>query len=559
MRAPLLAPLLAAALVPAAAAVEVERGIPYAGSSSPDQTLDLFRPEADAPPPLVIVVVSRFWSDRVPERAIEVGIARPLRLSGAAVAVVRHRLAPDHPHPAQADDVAAAVAFLLARADAYGFDRQRVTLLGHGSGAHLASLVALDPRYLERHGAAPSALRGAVGISGVYDLESPDLELLEGPIAEAFGRSRRDASPLRHVRPDAPAFLLLMAQDDVPGFARGAVAFAEALREAGHPSAEAFVVTGRNHRSVLHLNDPTNPSGQHVRAFLGLELDDPEVAAMRELQLGAGRWREPSATTEAFHDGTRVETRPADDAFRAYAARSFREKGPFRGIEEFAAIDLFDWLDSRDPDEIGRGDWLVLTNLSGERSVWNLEQIRPYEPVLVVGIDGERNLFRITHAYRRRKQYSWRDDLPPPPTMARPLGAFLYFRKPPPEDAALPRVGRYQLTPGSFGRLERDPFAALADVPEAVRAVLTHENGCLYCHSFRGVGARAGHIRFRDATPHGGFAMPLEEYPAPVWRRFLFEQEAVASEVGSDPNPVAPEAVQPLHDTVAFERDGGRD
>ncbi len=53
---------------------------------------------------------------------------------GVAVALVRYRLAPAHRHPAQAEDVAAAVGHLINHADKYGFDTKRVYLAGHSAG-----------------------------------------------------------------------------------------------------------------------------------------------------------------------------------------------------------------------------------------------------------------------------------------------------------------------------------------------------------------------------------------------------------------------------------------
>jgi hypothetical protein len=52
-----------------------------------------------------------------------------------------------------------------------------------------------------------------------------------------------------------------------------------------------------------------------------------------------------------------------------------------------------------------------------------------------------------------------------------------------------------------------------------------------------------------------GFALPLEEYPPEVWRRYCFEQADVAAEVGADEVHLSPEWQQRLFDLVVRERD----
>src|SRR5260370_39760489 len=85
-----------------------------------------------------------FWVLADDEYQTGPAIAANLVRDGVAVALVRYRLAPANPHPAQAEDVAAAVAYLIKHADKYGFDAKRIYLAGHSAGGHLASLVALD-------------------------------------------------------------------------------------------------------------------------------------------------------------------------------------------------------------------------------------------------------------------------------------------------------------------------------------------------------------------------------------------------------------------------------
>ena len=112
----------------------------------------------------------------------------------------------------------------------------------------------------------------------------------------------------------------------------------------------------------------------------------------------------------------------------------------------------------------------------------------------------------------------------------------------------------FALTPNSFHFSQTDPLAAVADVPAPARTVLLESNACLSCHSFRGAGARAGHLEATTGDTKGGFALPLESYPAEVWRRFVFDPDAASKLIGVRPNPVPTAVAQQLHDLVAAQR-----
>jgi acetyl esterase/lipase len=539
----------------------IHEAIAYAGDADGAPTLDLFVP-APSPdgkrPPLLAFVQSRFWRDDRRTGELTHGLARPLQHAGAAVALIRHRAAPLYPHPRPAEDVAAALDFLFERADTYGYDPARIALAGRGSGAHLAALVALDPRYLEAHERSPSALIGVGALSGIYDLDPEGgfaSEEEQAVVKEAFpdASSREDASPRAHVRKDAPLFLVTFAEADLPGAQVAGLAFAQALRDAGHPMAEAFGIERRDYRSQLDLNDASNPLLQHLLGLLQLGpayTSLPETFAMRRF------WRDPSFDTSGFwKDGKHVSAYDATPHFLQDLNLLFTGSGgPARlRPRRYHALDLFAWLD-RHAKEVGRGRHLVLTNARGERAFFELEALRPYEPRIVIGIDDERDLFRLVDFYHTDRRTTWEQPDVEQWILARPVGAFLHFAKPPPRALDPRAIGRFALTPQSFARSDVDPLAPLADLAPEERRLLTEEFRCVGCHSFRGAGARAAHLRARDGAQVGGYGLPLETYPPPVWRRYCFEQAEVAAEIGANPVPLGADAPM-LFELVERERE----
>src|SRR4029079_15277068 len=87
---------------------------------------------------------------------------------------------------------------------------------------------------------------------------------------------------------------------------------------------------------------------------------------------------------------------------------------------------------------------------------------------------------------------------------------------------------QFGISSKSFRWVKNDPLGPVRDLEGPVREAMIGSQGCMKCHEFRGVGAKAHHVLAIDAKPYGAFGLSLEEYPKEVLRRFLFEQDAVA-------------------------------
>ena len=212
----------------------------------PRQVLDLYLPDAPSPR-LLVFIHGGGWrgGDKQQYRAL----GELLSSFGYAVALPNHRLAPEHPLPAQAEDAAAAIACVLRYAPESGIQPRGVLLGGHSSGAHLAALLAVHPDLGET--IAPCDIAGVICISGVYDLTA--YAAASGYLAPVFGDAPgvwADASPLRHVGAGAPPFFFAYAEHDVPGAAEQAQAMARELRRHGG-FASVTAVPGRDHVSIL--------------------------------------------------------------------------------------------------------------------------------------------------------------------------------------------------------------------------------------------------------------------------------------------------------------------
>jgi acetyl esterase/lipase len=212
-------------------------GVPYAAIPGiRPLELDLYLPASADPAPVVVFLHGGGW--RVGSRHAAgpsyAGSAPFERLAqaGIAVACVDYRLSGEATWPAQLHDAKAAVRWLRARAGELGIDGERVAAWGESAGGHLAELLGLtgnDPGLEGDVGLtgpssavaavvawfAPSDVRAMATDLGADPLDPATLEagLLGAPAPEVPGKAA-EASPITHVTPDAPPFLLLHGTAD---------------------------------------------------------------------------------------------------------------------------------------------------------------------------------------------------------------------------------------------------------------------------------------------------------------------------------------------------------
>ncbi|MGE3284422.1 MAG: alpha/beta fold hydrolase [Sphingomonadaceae bacterium] len=248
--------------------------ISYSYGGNPRQILDIHVPKGARHAPLILFVHGGGWS----EGAKEMGQGGPpahFTAQGYAFAALNYRLVPDATVEDQAADVARALSFLLRNARALGLDGERVILIGHSSGAHLAALVATDPQWLQQANVADDVVRGVISLDGAgIDVpgimaagasRSPFYTNAFGPDAARQGR----LSPLEHLGAgDAPNWLLLYDGEHNPGAGYFAERFAVAAR-AGGMHADAIAITGTGHMRMLQeLGRPGDQTTAEIDRFI---------------------------------------------------------------------------------------------------------------------------------------------------------------------------------------------------------------------------------------------------------------------------------------------------
>lgn len=155
-------------------------------------------------------------------------------------ATAGYRLAPQHIFPTGLDDCAGALDWLGAHAAEYGADPTQLFVGGHSAGGHYAALLAVT-------GHAVSRIRGCAPLSGVYEFgEHAGMATRPRFLGPPEAAAERYASPMRHVRPGMPPFLLSWGEHDFPHLKRQAQEMLAAL-QAANVAAKALELPGCDH------------------------------------------------------------------------------------------------------------------------------------------------------------------------------------------------------------------------------------------------------------------------------------------------------------------------
>ncbi len=225
----------------ARAALSAELDLPYGPDAR--QRLDIF-PPLRQPWPVAVFIHGGYW--RAMEKELFAFLAPAFVAAGVGFVNLEYRLCPAVGIGDIVADIDAALGWIATNIARFGGDPNHVHVMGHSAGGHLAALA------LSRH----AGLRGAVAVSGLYELEPIRLSFLNADLRLDAGQARA-LSPL-HALPQGPRGPLLLAVGGAESeeFHRQQRDYAAAWRAGRRPVLE-MMPEGRDHFTVLSaLGDP---------------------------------------------------------------------------------------------------------------------------------------------------------------------------------------------------------------------------------------------------------------------------------------------------------------
>jgi arylformamidase len=165
------------------------------------------------------------------------------------------------------EQVRRAVGWVYRNADKFGGDRNRIHLMSHSSGSHLAGCTITHD--WTKDGLPMDIIKGAALSSGMYDLKPVRLSKRSKYVAFT-DEMEQQLSAMRHLDKLHAPLILSYGTCETPEFQRQSRDFAAAVKAAGKP-VELLIGEGYNHFEMLEtLANPYGLLGHAVMTQMGL-------------------------------------------------------------------------------------------------------------------------------------------------------------------------------------------------------------------------------------------------------------------------------------------------
>lgn len=227
---------------------------------------DLRLPPGPGPFPLAIVIHGGCWYSPYASLQNTAPLAQALADAGVATWNLEYRRY-DNPGggwPGTFRDIVDGAAHVRTLAGDHPIDLERVIVIGHSAGGHLALWLATAGRLPVGHPLrgtrTPPTLRGVVSMGGITDLReyqarqlqtcgNPGVESLLGGLPDAVADRLLDASPIERLPLGVPS-IHVAGEHDLIAPAAVREAFATRAR-AGGDQAEVITIPGEGHFEVI--------------------------------------------------------------------------------------------------------------------------------------------------------------------------------------------------------------------------------------------------------------------------------------------------------------------
>lgn len=255
-----------------------QKNIPYRDTAATDfhpqkHLLDLYWPAVRENCPVLVFIHGGTWISGSKDLYIELG--KNFAAKGVTTAVINYRLGDVASYNQMAADCAAAVKWIHEHAKQYHGNPDRVSVMGHSAGGHLAALITLDPDYFKAlH--TPNPIKGcllidAFGLNIDTFIQSPLAYMYRSSVARVFTSDPvqwKKASPVNHVEQNKVPFYIVTGTNSYPFLVQDNMLFTDRLRMV-NKQVVYETMPGKNHQEmVTQFAHPGNVLYEKIPGFI---------------------------------------------------------------------------------------------------------------------------------------------------------------------------------------------------------------------------------------------------------------------------------------------------
>lgn len=225
---------------------EILPDVLYLPDGGTKQILDLYLPIAqDAAEKFpIVMMIHQGGSDRHSMSTLALDVVD----QGFAVISIDHREPPKYQYPTHIEDAVCALGWIYSNAETYGFDLEKIFLLGYSTGGAMVAFLGTVDHPGSYAGSCPDTLPEIVSLAGVItytgDFDYPliaegDARLAEyvtGLMGADYATAPelwQEASPITWIDGREPEFLLFHGEGDGSILPAQSILFAKVLEAAG--------------------------------------------------------------------------------------------------------------------------------------------------------------------------------------------------------------------------------------------------------------------------------------------------------------------------------------
>ncbi|RDC65696.1 alpha/beta hydrolase [Adhaeribacter pallidiroseus] len=188
--------------------------------------------------------------------------------------IIDYPLSPKANYAQMATAAASAVKWTKENIKNYGGDPHNIFVAGHSAGGHLAALITVRHQYLDSLG-LENSIKGTILIDAagldMYGYLQEEKLPTGHTYLQTFTANPtewKEASPLYHLHPSMPPFLIYQGGNTYPSISKSNEKFVKALRAMGLPP-QYQVLKGKKHIPMItQFINSRNPRYQEIITFM---------------------------------------------------------------------------------------------------------------------------------------------------------------------------------------------------------------------------------------------------------------------------------------------------